>query len=68
MVGTETNRKEIAKFAFSIFLYLDDEEQVIRQVSSVNSGVPKEIIITNMKEFLQRLEKEFSEEFGTGIQ
>ena len=57
------HKERIAEFIFSIILYRDSDGQLLRQVSGANTGIPKELIITNMKAFVQRTEKEFLDEF-----
>ncbi len=56
--------KEIGRFVFGIRLFLHADDKLGLEVQNVNHNVPGEIIIQNMKEFLQRMEKDFSERFG----
>lgn len=55
--------KEIGRFGFGIKLFLHPDGKLESRLQTANQGVPEEIIIMNLKEFLQRMEKDFSERF-----
>lgn len=55
------DNQEIGRFGFGIRLFLDGDKLVWR-TDSVNQGVPPEVVVMQMKKFVQKLEKDFYEE------
>lgn len=55
--------KEIGRFVFGVKTFQDSEGKIEVEVKSANEGIPDEIIIMNMKGFLERVEKNFYERF-----
>ncbi len=55
---------EIGAFAFGIRLIRQPDGSVKYQTDSVNKNVPVEIVIMQMKIFLNDLEKEYSDRYS----
>ncbi len=60
----ETN--EIGKFGFGIKILRHSDVKIEYQTQSANQGVPIEIVIMQMKAFLNNLEKDYFSNFDKG--
>ena len=65
LVGNMAEKREIGRFVFGLKAFRDEEEFEY-QIQTVNENIPVEIILMQLKAFLNSLEKEYFDEFERG--
>ena len=66
-MGLMDEVKEIARFGFGIKLFSYPDGKLRWQIQNANDGVPNEIVIMNMKAFLQKLEKDYFDRYNSAV-